>query len=187
VCQQLAAIAYHVDMLADQLQEKHLPESSEAERIGSLLNETMSQTRSVARGLFPVRLEEEGLVSALEEVVDNATKLFRVRCEFSCAGPEPRVETSTALHLYYIAREAVLNAAKHGNATGITLTITRQQERSVLTVTDNGRGFEPSEGHSGGMGIRIMRYRAQVIGATLDLKSRPGQGTQITCTFHAVT
>jgi signal transduction histidine kinase len=174
-------------MLADQLQEKHLPESSEAERIGNLLNETMSQTRSVARGLFPVRLEEEGLVSALEEVVDNTTKLFRVRCEFSCAGPEPKVETSTALHLYYIAREAVLNAAKHGNATRISMSITRQQERFALTVTDNGRGFEPSEGHSGGMGIRIMRYRAQVIGATLDLKSRPGQGTQITCTFHAVT
>ncbi len=187
VCQQLAAIAYRVDILADQLQERKLPESTEAERIGTLLNEAMSQTRSVARGLFPVRLEEEGLVSALEEVVINATKLFKVHCHFSCIGPQPQLETTTALHLYYVAREAVLNAAKHGNATEISVTITRQHERFALTILDNGLGFELNERHAGGMGIRIMRYRAKVIGATLDLKSRPGQGTQIICTFHAGT
>jgi PAS domain S-box-containing protein len=187
VCQQLAAIAYRADILADQLQERKLPESAEAERIGALLNEAMSQTRSVARGLFPVRLEEEGLVSALEEVAINATLLFNVRCHFSCAGPQPKPETTAALHLYYIAREAVLNAAKHGNAAEIAVTITRQHERFALTVQDNGRGFEIAERHSGGMGVRIMRYRAQVIGATLDLKSRPGQGTQMICTFHAAT
>jgi two-component system, LuxR family, sensor kinase FixL len=147
----------------------------------------MSQTRSVARGMFPVRLEEEGLVSALEEVVNNAARIFRVQCQFACTGPEPRLETTAALHLYYIAQEAVLNAAKHGGATDISVTITRQQERLSLTVADNGRGFEPGESNSGGMGIRIMRYRAQVIGATLDLKSRPGKGTQITCAFHTAT
>lgn len=187
VCQQLAAIAYLIDILADQLQERKLPEFSEAERIAGLVNETMSQTRSVARGLFPVRLEEEGLVSALEEVVNNATRIFRVQCQFTCTGPEPRLETTAALHLYYIAQEAVLNAAKHGGASQISVTISRQQERFALTVADNGRGFEPGESNSGGMGIRIMRYRAQVIGATLDLKSRPGKGTQITCAFHTAT
>ena len=187
VCQQLAAIAYRVDILADQLQERQFPESIEAERIGTLLNEAMSQTRSVARGLFPVRLEEEGLVSALEEVVINATKLFKVHCHFSCTGAHPKLETTAALHLYYIAQEAVLNAAKHGNATEIFVSLNRQHERFVLTVQDNGRGFEIAERHSGGMGVRIMRYRAQVIGATLDLKSRPGQGTQMVCTFHAAT
>ena len=187
VCQQLAAIAYLIDILADQLQERKLPEFSEAERIAGLVNETMSQTRSVARGLFPVRLEEEGLVSALEEVVNNAARIFRVHCQFACTEPEPRLETTAALHLYYIAQEAVLNAAKHGGATEISVTISRQQERFALTVADNGRGFETGESNSGGMGIRIMRYRAQVIGATLDLKSRPGKGTQITCAFHTAT
>ena len=187
VCQQLAAIAYRVDILADQLQEKKFPESSEAERIGSLLNEAMSQTRSVARGLFPVRLEEEGLVSALEEVVINAAKLFKVRCHFSCVEPHPKSETTAALHLYYIAQEAVLNAAKHGNATEISVAITRHHERFMLIVQDNGNGFEVAERNLSGMGIRIMRYRAQVIGATLDLKSRPKQGTQVICTFHAAT
>ena len=169
------------------IQERKFPESTEAERIGALLNEAMSQTRSVARGLFPVRLEEEGLVSALEEVVINATRLFNVHCHFSCTDPHPKLETTAALHLYYIAQEAVLNAAKHGNAAEISVAITRQRERFVLTVQDNDRGFEMAARNSGGMGIRIMRYRAKVIGATLDLKSRPGQGTQIVCAFHAAT
>ena len=80
-----------------------------------------------------------------------------------------------------------MNAAKHGRATEISVSITRQHERFVLTVQDNGQGFEIAERNAGGMGIRIMRYRAQVIGAALDLKSRPGQGTQIICTFHAAT
>jgi signal transduction histidine kinase len=141
----------------------------------------------VARGLFPVRLEEEGLVSALEEVVINATKLFKVRCHFSCVEPHPKPETTAALHLYYIAQEAVLNAAKHGNATEISVAITRHHERFMLIVQDNGNGFEVAERNLSGMGIRIMRYRAQVIGATLDLKSRPKQGTQVICTFHATT
>lgn len=185
VCQQLAAIAYRVDILADQLQERQLEESQEAGRIGTLLGEAMVQARTVARGLFPVRLEEEGLVSALQEVADNAARLFRLKCDFHQAGPAPRLDTGVALHLYYIAQEAVLNAAKHGLATGISLTLTSQPGRFILTVQDDGGGFDPAESPAGGMGIRIMRHRAQVIGATLDLKSRPKQGTQVTCTFHA--
>ncbi len=187
VCQQLAAIAYRVDMLADQLAEKQIPEADETIRIGGLVNEVMAQTRSVARGLFPVRLEEAGLVLALEEIAVNAGRLFRIHCEFSCVTPHPQLETTAALHLYYITQEMVLNAVKHGKATEISVTITRHQERFLLTVRDNGQGFAITDRASDGMGIRIMRYRAQVIGATLDLKSEPGKGTQVICTFHAAT
>ncbi|MGH7951264.1 MAG: PAS domain-containing sensor histidine kinase [Limisphaerales bacterium] len=183
VCQQLAAIAYRMDIMADQLQEKGVAESSEAERIGGLVNETITQTRTVARGLFPVRLEENGLISALEELADNAENLFKIRCRFFCDEPLLAVENTAALHLYYIIQEAVLNAVKHGRATDIAISIARDTDRFILTVADNGVGFPPPAG-STGMGIRIMRYRASVIGATLDLKSEPGKGTQITCAFY---
>jgi len=184
VCQQLAGIAYRVDILADQLQEKKVAESSEAERIGTLINEAITQTRSVARGLFPVRLEENGLIWALEDLVANVGSLFRIKCDLSCDETFPTVENDTALHLYYIVQEAVLNAAKHGNATRIIIALSRNEERLSLTIQDDGSGFELSGVNHSGMGIRIMRYRARVIGATLDLKSLPGQGTQITCVFY---
>ncbi|HTQ51852.1 MAG TPA: PAS domain-containing sensor histidine kinase [Candidatus Acidoferrales bacterium] len=185
VCQQLAAIAYRMDILGDQLQEKGVAESSEAERIGALLNEAVQQTRSVARGLFPVRLDESGLESALKELAANTSALFRIHCQFSADQPFPKLDTAVSLHLYYIAQEAVSNAAKHGKATNIIIAVTRVRDHFTLCIQDNGSGFtKPTEG-STGMGIRIMRYRARMIGSTLDLKSRPNQGTQINVQFTA--
>jgi len=185
VCQQLAAIAYRMDILAEQLQEKGVAESSEAERVGGLVNEAINQTRGVARGLFPISLEENGLVSALEELAVNTSNLFKVQCQFSAEGPLPQAENGVALHLYYIAQEAVLNAAKHSRAGNISISLTRANDRFILAIRDDGSGFELSDHGFRGMGIRIMRYRARVIGATLDLKSQPGQGTQISCVFYA--
>ena len=185
VCQQLAAVAYRIDILAEQLHEKGMAESSEVERVGGLVNEAINQTRGVARGLFPISLEENGLVSALEELAVNTSNLFKVRCQFSTEGQLPKVENGVALHLYYIAQEAVLNAAKHGQADNITISLARANDRFILAVRDDGSGFELSHDGSSGMGIRIMRYRARVIGATLDLKSQPGRGTQISCAFYA--
>ncbi|HEV2456099.1 MAG TPA: PAS domain-containing sensor histidine kinase [Verrucomicrobiae bacterium] len=185
VCQQLAGIAYRVDILADQLQEKDVAEASEAERIGGLVNEAITQTRSVARGLFPVHLEESGLVLALEDLAANATNLFKIKCEFAGSGSPPILENGVAAHLYYIAQEAVLNAVKHGKATHVTLAVKHTGGRFELSIQDNGGGFDPRNGNSQGMGVRIMQYRARTIGATLDLKSAPGNGTRIVCVFYA--
>jgi PAS domain S-box-containing protein len=184
VCQQLAGIAYRVDILADQLQEKHFSEASEAERIGGLVNDAITQTRSVARGLFPVHLEESGLMLALEDLAANATNLFKIRCDFTGSGPAPVLENGVAAHLYYIAQEAVLNAVKHGKAAHVTLSLKHAGGHYELTIQDNGSGFETGNGNSKGMGVRIMQYRARTIGATLDLKSAPGAGTRITCVFY---
>ncbi|HEY1791106.1 MAG TPA: PAS domain-containing sensor histidine kinase [Verrucomicrobiae bacterium] len=184
VCQQLAGIAYRVDILADQLQEKHFSEASEAERIGGLVNDAITQTRSVARGLFPVHLEESGLVLALEDLAANATNLFKIKCDFTSSGPVPVLENGVAAHLYYIAQEAVLNAVKHGKAAHIALSLRHTGGHYELSIQDNGSGFEASNGNSKGMGVRIMQYRARTIGATLDLKSAPGAGTRITCVFY---
>ena len=184
VCQQLAAIAYQMDILGDQLQEKGMAESSEAERIGALLNEAIQQTRGVARGLFPVKLDESGLESALEELAANTSSLFKTHCRFSGEKPFPNLDSAASLHLYYIAQEAVLNAVRHGKATDVVISITRGRDRFFLSIQDNGAGFQWPLTGSAGMGIRIMRYRARVIGATLDLKSQPNQGTQITVQFN---
>ncbi len=183
VCQQLAAIAYLVDILGDQLKEKSASESVEAERIGNLINEANAQARSVARGLFPVRLEEHGLVLALEELATNISNRYKVTCRFVCEKAPGQSDAETELHLYYIVQEALLNAIKHGDATTLVVTLRPEGNQFKLTVQDNGRGFEQTGKSRSGMGIRIMRYRAKVIGATLDIESVPGKGTQITCIF----
>lgn len=185
VCQQLAAITYLVDILSDRLQEKGAPESAEAERIGNLINEANAQARSVARGLFPVRLEEHGLVLALEELAASASSRYRIECRFVSRIAPIKVASEVELHLYYIVQEALLNAVNHGKATNVIVTLAADGDRLVLTVQDNGTGFDPSNSARNGMGIRIMRYRAKVIAATLELQSQINQGTQITCRFSS--
>jgi PAS domain S-box-containing protein len=185
VCQQLAAINYLTDILGDQLLEKGVPESAEAERIGHLINEVNVQARSVARGLFPVRLEEHGLVLALEDLAATATRRHRITCRFICDVTPVKFNSDAELHLYYIVQEALANAVNHGKSTSVIVTLTCEGERMKLTVQDNGMGFAPTGKGPTGMGIRIMRHRAKVIGAALELESQPGHGTQITCQFSA--
>ena len=187
VCQQLAGIAYMAETLADQLQEKAIPESSQAERIRSLINIAINQTRGVARGLFPVRLEENGLASALEEMAVNASELFKINCRFVAEIPLEVADNEVALHLYYIVLEAVANASKHGRARNVVITLEPLKDRCLLTVQDDGVGFAPPGSQNAGMGIRIMRYRARVIDAIFTLQSQPGRGTQVTCLFQPVS
>lgn len=183
VCQQLVGISYLTETLADRLQEKGASESVEAERISYLIKNALGQTRGVARGLFPVRLEENGLVSALEELAANAATLFQVPCSFTCENAPETVDNGIALHLYYIAQEAVANAAKHGRATHVRLKLESLKDRYALTIQDDGVGFSLTGSRHTGMGLRIMHYRARVIGAALEVNSRPGAGTTIRCLF----
>ena len=183
VCQQLAGISYLTETLADRLQERAAPESAEAERISRLLIATMTQTRGVARGLSPVRLEENGLPSALDELAASASSLFQIPCHFASEQPPEALEHSTAIHLYYIAREAVANAAKHSRATKIDISLEADRDGFALGIRDNGTGFSAPTPQAAGMGLRIMHYRARVIGATLEIKSSPTGGTQVCCLF----
>jgi PAS domain S-box-containing protein len=187
VCQQLAGIALMAASLADKLEEKGMPESAQTERISGLINKAISQTRGVARGLFPVRLEENGLVSALEELAANSSELFKINCQFSSVEAPAAVDNEVALHLYYIVLEAVANACKHSNAQNVFITLESARDRHSLSVRDDGNGFSPSGKAHTGMGIRIMQYRARVIGANLTLESAPGSGTHLTCLFFAVS
>jgi|SRR5665213_2397080 len=183
VCQQLAAIAYRTHILARHLKETNVAESSEAGDISNLINESLVQTRTVARGLFPVRLEE-GLADAVEELTMNIGKLYHVKCDFAANGNLPTLHNSVAMHLHFIAQEAIMNAAKHSQAAAITVQLKKEGDDLVLSVQDNGIGFQAADQDHDGMGIGIMRYRAKVIGAVLELHTQPGLGTQVTCRHH---
>lgn len=184
VCQQLAAIAYRTHILARHLKEKNETESSEANYISTLINESLVQTRTVARGLFPVRLEEGGLADALEELTAKIGKLYHIHCDFSSGEALPGIHNGVAMHLHFIAQEAILNAARHSQASTINVRLRRENDNLVLSVQDDGVGFQVTEQDKAGMGIDIMKYRAQVIGAVLEMDSRPDRGTLITCKYR---
>ena len=87
------------------------------------------QTRTVARGLFPVRLEEDGLAAAVEELTAGTGKLYNLKCDFSSSGTLPTLHNSVAMHLHFIAQEAILNAAKHSQASLISVRLLKENRR----------------------------------------------------------
>jgi len=112
--------------------------------------------------------------------------LFKINCHLEVKSPPRTVEKGIALHLYYIVLEAVANAAKHGPARKVVIRLAPEGKFYRLRVRDDGNGFSQSRPGQSGMGIRIMEYRARVIGATLNLQSQPGSGTSVTCQFVPV-
>jgi PAS domain S-box-containing protein len=187
VCQQLAGIAFLTSTLAEELEEQGVTQSPQAQKISGMINEVIDQTRGVARGLFPVRLEEKGLVAALEELASNASEVFKIQCRFAAEGLPMTVENEIALHLYYIVLEALANAAKHSGGSNVDITLQPSGDRWLLTIQDDGAGFSLPGRNQEGMGLRILHYRARVIGATLNLQSQPGSGTSVSCLFLPVS
>ena len=180
LCQQLAGIEFQNSVLVQQLSKT--PEArAEAARIGELIRNATKQARALARGLSPVEIEPNGLMSALNSLAINATNLFRVRCSFECPQPVLLENRKAATHLYRIAQEAIGNAVKHGQAKTIVISLKHVDQELVLTVKDDGAGFSQDGRGIEGMGLRIMDYRADMIGAMLRIDSLRGEGTTVAC------
>ncbi|MDX1952508.1 MAG: PAS domain-containing protein [Verrucomicrobiota bacterium] len=179
--QSLTGIACMVKVIEQKLGSKGLPEAGDARRITSMVNETIQQTRDLARGLCPVELETNGLQAALQELVTRVEKLFNVKCEL--AGPTfvQVFDNSAAVHLYRIAQEAINNAIKHGNATMITVSLMPVNNQLQLIIQDNGCGLPRTQEKPRGMGLRVMNYRAGIIGATVTVQNGEECGTIVKC------
>jgi two-component system, LuxR family, sensor kinase FixL len=180
LCQQLAGIEFQNSVLVQQLSKT--PEAqAEATRIGELIRNATKQARALARGLSPVEIEPNGLMAALNNLAINATNLFRVHCSLECPQPVLLENRTSATHLYRIAQEAIGNAVKHGQAKTIVIILKRVDGELVLSVKDDGVGFSQDGGAIEGMGLRIMEYRADMIGAMLRIDSLKGEGTTVAC------
>ena len=119
-------------------------------------------------------------MAALEQLTVSAQRLFGVRTSFRCPEPVLVFDSDTAIHLYRIAQEALTNAIKHSAASAITIALAREHDIVNLTITDDGVGLRTSApGSEAGMGLRIMRYRAKLIGAQLDFLSPANQGLSV--------
>ena len=184
LCQELAAAAFFLQSAAHQIEKKNPGAAETLAAAAKIVNANVGLARDLARGLHPVDLSASGLTNALRELAFRASQA-PVQCLFECPKPIRVRDDAVALHLYRIAQEAVTNAVKNGNAKKIVIHLARRRQRLVLTVADNGRGFAAKKA-SKGMGIHIMKYRAEVIGGALIVKSEEGRGATVTCTLgHA--
>jgi PAS domain S-box-containing protein len=181
--QQLTGIAFMSKVLEDRLAEASLAEASEAAKIVRLVNDSIRMTKELARGLLPVVAEARGLMSALDRLVGEVSDLFHVGCRFECRHPVLIHDGTLADHLFHLAQEAINNAVKHGQPRNVRIGLTSFNGCGTLLVEDDGEGFDTACGAHAGLGLRIMQYRAKIIGGSLDVESHPGVGTAVTCSF----
>jgi PAS domain S-box-containing protein len=179
LCQHLTAIAFMARSVALRLKKHRVIEVEHIDKIAELINDGVTEARTIARGLHPVEMEPPGLVTALAALVKQ--RHWPVPCRLE-ADEEISVPDSTAaLHLYRIAREAVINANKHARAREIIVRMRRSGKGIELSVIDDGVGIPPDSPAGSGMGFHIMEYRARSIGARLEIKQVKPHGTRLTC------
>ena len=182
LCQHLVSLAFDANSLQDHLSRRRHPEASRARRIANFLDEAITESRRLARGLFPVRLESEGLSPALAELAHATASRFEIRCDFRSEGNVVVRNSAIATHLYRIAQEALNNAVRHGQPRIVSLRLLERNDGLELLISDDGQGFGPKPvEQSKGMGLHIMDYRARAIGGTLRFNASPGRGVTVSC------
>ena len=186
LCQMLTATTFAVGSLEERLARDNPPAAQSAHEIGELIRRANGEARNISRGLYPVELEAGGLIAALQRLADDVTRAGKARCEFIGDPDVVVANPMQALHIYRITQEAVANALRHGAATTIVIVLKLANDQVFLEVANNGRDWplklaEP--GHSLGMGLTIMAYRARMIGGALQVcRGNPG-GTMVELSF----
>jgi PAS domain S-box-containing protein len=189
LCQQLAALGVSIEMLKRKSSQGNAIEPAQLDKIRQLLNNSLAQLRQVAHGLQPVSFRAGGLPAALRELAMMTADRFHIHCRARCASDADVDDQTTADHLYRIAQEATGNAIKHGKAKHVRINLTTPPVGGLwLAVMDNGVGFPPATippatvtpPGSGGMGLRIMKYRADAIGADFRIRRRR-RGAAVCC------
>jgi signal transduction histidine kinase len=183
LCQQLVSLSFDANLMESQLSAQRPPDLAVAHRIASRLDQATTYARELSRGLFPIRLETDGLPPALEELARTTSQRNGIRTRFQGDERVTLASRNVATHLYRIAQEAVNNAVKHGRPRLITIRLNTKGHQLVLSVEDDGGGVilpkEPDK--LSGMGMHIMEYRSRSIGATLLVSPGARGGTVVTC------
>jgi two-component system, NarL family, sensor histidine kinase UhpB len=180
--QQLTGIAFMMEVLSEKLAAKSLAEEAPyAEKINARVGRAAELARHLAKGLHPIDLDRNGLVPVLQELAADTEQLFNVSCTFASDEAVSVKRISAAINLYRIAQEAITNAVKHGKARNIKVQLNSRNGNVVLSVANDGLDFPAEPGRAEGMGLKIMRYRAELMNSSLDIRKGARGGTTVTC------
>ncbi len=180
VCQELTATALFLKSTAKNVEEESPTAAQTLGEAAQIVNRNVGLARDLARGLQPADLKGSGLKEALRDLCAQAAETSEVKCHFKAAKGVRVTDDTVALHLYRVAQEAVTNAVKHSGAKNLLIVLDKNSENVCVTVQDDGKGFSPRR-RSKGLGLHIMRYRANVLGGELKISKRKRGGMEITC------
>jgi PAS domain S-box-containing protein len=181
--QELTGVALMLRGLASRIQERCPDVIDNVNEIVGHVNQSIETARSLARGLLPVRTETGGLTAALRALAARSRDLYGLEVNFGAeVWPGFALTETNASHLYRITQEALTNAARHGRATLVEISLRAKESGFSLRITDNGVGLLPALPSSAGMGLKIMKYRADMIGAKFEITANQPHGAVVTVT-----
>jgi len=183
--QKLTGIALMCKGLHVQLARSNGEGASEAARIHALIQETLNQTRELSHDLVTLDLEEKDLAAAMERMVAHVKRTFNIACRFECETKARPLEASSISQLYKITQEAVTNAIKHAHARNVEIRLSNGGDRLLFSIRNDGAPFPSVVKANDGLGLRIMSYRAHLIGASLEIKPGETEGAVLTCSLPA--
>ncbi len=181
--QQMTSLRLHLAEVGRDLTdpEKTRSELATLEQQADAIDDQISM---LAWQIRPSNLEEIGLVVALERYINEWSRNFSIGAEFvATPAAVPPLLPEIEINLYRITQEALNNIAKYSKATDVAVLLTVNSREVNIVVEDNGVGFDPavaasSNGH-GGLGIRGMQERAELLGGSFEVESCPGEGTRL--------
>jgi signal transduction histidine kinase len=173
--QQLVILAFGLGAARQLIEEDPARAAARLQDLGAQAGEVLQSLRDLARGVFPQLLADRGIAVALDQHIGRWCSTARLEVDPALAGRrfDPGVETA----LYFFAREALQNAAKHAPDARVRVAISPESGGLALTVTDDGPGFEPSG--RAGVGIHNMADRLASLGGSFEIRSTPGRGTTV--------
>ena len=176
--QKLLGVGFLTKALQDDLASRSLPQAQEAARIVQLINDALVQSRRLAKGLYALELESKDLSAALKQLSADIATTTKIECRFTARAALIVEDKTVAMHLFRIVQEALTNAVKHSHAAAVDIIV---ETDTTITVRDNGVGLPEGPIPSDGMGLKVMRYRANMVGASLDIRRHPEGGTIVRC------
>lgn len=183
--QELVALSRRLDKLITASQRLSKRDSTLLEEAQQDVDKILEGIRRFSRDLRPSILDDLGLLPALEWLASELASQFDVAIATAVVGVERRFSPEAELVMFRIAQEALRNTCRHAQASRAWVTVEYSDGKTVLLISDNGKGFELPENLSdlaslGKLGLAGMEERARLLGGTMTLHSEPGKGTTVT-------
>lgn len=184
VAQWLAGASYRAQTVSALLSGNDSDEArDELATVESTIDKSLKELRRVLIGLRPPVLDELGLSHALRQSLENL-KTDGINCHFSEVGTPVRLPSSMEIAVYRVVQETLTNVRKHANATKVNLRLQFREDKLLVEIRDNGRGFDLSQTLNsaisvGHMGLLGMKQRLEMLGGNIKIKTGEGNGTAI--------
>jgi len=179
--QKLTGASLMVKGLEHKLAAGRHPCAGDAANIHALLNEIVSHTHNLAHNFGSLDMQGDDLSCVLLGLAENVKKMFEIPCRIDVEGEIPELPAQTVTQLYKIAQEAVSNAIKHGKARRVSIGLCQNGDNLIMMIKNDGVPFAPPADARDRMGLRIMNYRANTIGAALEIAPQRRGGAIVTC------